>query len=490
MAKAQIKDLIPGKTYRVQVRAVNDNGEYSEWSTSQQFTVPNNIDVSGAYAIAPITKMTYRTIVGDSTATKQSGLIQSAGFNGALLNNNNLDMTPANAGNAGWAIDYSGNAIFNNILARGTIQATQGYFGDWSIGAADGFNALKYTYTSGTTDSVLSYLSPYSLNLAVKNSIFGTNYETYLTALENADFRLFSIRNMALQSTPTDLRNLFYVTTTGLIYSKNGASFDGSISTVGGITNTGKISSDSTTTSGRTLEISNSGATYGSANATITWVGVSVAANTNAYFTAYDANTGGTANTKYKVRLDGTVFSDAGTAMSTPADYAEMFEWLDGNPNNDDRVGTSVVLENGKIREATAEEVPFGVVSGNPAVLGDTAWSSWTGRYLKDEFNRNIYEEYSVIFWIDSEGKEHHYDSNKIPEDIIVPDNHEVLISKRQVENPEFDETMLYVPRQERKEWDAVGMVGKLRLKIGQSVAPSWIKIKDISDTVEEWLVK
>ena len=41
--------------------------------------------------------------------------------------------------------------------------------------------------------------------------------------------------------------------------------------------------------------------------------------------------------------------------------------------------------------------------------------------------------------------------------------------------NPDYDSTKDYVSREDRKEWDTVGLVGKLR---------------DISDSVEEWLVR
>ena len=40
------------------------------------------------------------------------------------------------------------------------------------------------------------------------------------------------------------------------------------------------------------------------------------------------------------------------------------------------------------------------------------------------------------------------------------------------------------------KEWDTVGLMGKLRLKKGQPTGTNWIKMRDISDTVEEWLVR
>ena len=33
-------------------------------------------------------------------------------------------------------------------------------------------------------------------------------------------------------------------------------------------------------------------------------------------------------------------------------------------------------------------------------------------------------------------------------------------------------------------------MLGKLRVKVNQPVGASWIKLKNISDTVEQWLVR
>ena len=61
---------------------------------------------------------------------------------------------------------------------------------------------------------------------------------------------------------------------------------------------------------------------------------------------------------------------------------------------------------------------------------------------------------------------------------------------KRKKLNPEWDSSQQYISRQDRKEWEAIGLMGKLRLKKGEPVNPNWIKLRDISTTVEEWLVK
>ena len=56
--------------------------------------------------------------------------------------------------------------------------------------------------------------------------------------------------------------------------------------------------------------------------------------------------------------------------------------------------------------------------------------------------------------------------------------------------NPDYDESKQYTPREQRPEWSCVGLLGQLLLRKGQPVAPTWIKIKDVSDKVELWLVK
>jgi hypothetical protein len=56
--------------------------------------------------------------------------------------------------------------------------------------------------------------------------------------------------------------------------------------------------------------------------------------------------------------------------------------------------------------------------------------------------------------------------------------------------NPDYDSDAPYTPREGRKEWDAVGLVGKLRLRKGQPTGARWRKMRDVSEGVEEWLVR
>ncbi len=155
---------------------------------------------------------------------------------------------------------------------------------------------------------------------------------------------------------------------------------------------------------------------------------------------------------------DGVVYSDGGTTMQSPADYAEMFEWSDGNSSDEDRRGYTVVLDGNKVRIATSSDSTdniIGVVSGNPAVLADNAWDRWAEKYQKDDYNCYIRNS----------------------------DGDRIL-------NSSYDDTQTYVPREDRKEWDAIGMVGKLRVRKGQQTGTRWLKMRDVSDSIEEWLVR
>ena len=68
----------------------------------------------------------------------------------------------------------------------------------------------------------------------------------------------------------------------------------------------------------------------------------------------------------------GNIYLDSGTVGTNNADYAEMFEWNDGNTNNADRRGFFVSLTNGnKIVVGNSDVI--GVVSSRPVIIGDAA---------------------------------------------------------------------------------------------------------------------
>ena len=159
----------------------------------------------------------------------------------------------------------------------------------------------------------------------------------------------------------------------------------------------------------------------------------------------------------FSVQFDGTVKAKSTITASTTADYAEFFEWLDSNPDNEDRVGYFVTLDGNKIRIATNEDdYILGVVSGEPFVLGNGDCDTWNGMFLRDEFRRTIYEPApKMVEILDSEG-------NPTGEFEEVEGEFEGTRPKL---NPEYDHTQPYISRFDRKEWAPVGMLGVLSVR-------------------------
>jgi len=214
------------------------------------------------------------------------------------------------------------------------------------------------------------------------------------------------------------------------------------------------------------------------------------------------------ADNEFSIRGDGNVFCD-GSFSGGGADYAEYFEWKDGNGSDEDRVGYSVVLDGNKIVKATDSDDAnkiIGVISVNPAVVGDSDIDRWKQKFLLDDFGREITEEITVTEWrgehttdegIFNKNYLYSYDTDRIPNDVTVPSDAEVKSVDangnkflRRKTNPDWNENEAYISREDRKEWDTVGLMGKLRLRKGQPTGTNWIKMRDISDTVEEWLVR
>jgi dsDNA-binding SOS-regulon protein len=46
------------------------------------------------------------------------------------------------------------------------------------------------------------------------------------------------------------------------------------------------------------------------------------------------------------------------------------------------------------------------------------------------------------------------------------------------------------VSREDRDEWNLIGLTGQVTMTKGQKTGDRWIKMRDISDTVEEWLIR
>ena len=135
----------------------------------------------------------------------------------------------------------------------------------------------------------------------------------------------------------------------------------------------------------------------------------------------------------------------AGTVSPSGADYAEYFEFEDGNPNKEDRIGYLVELAGNKIRFANGTDI-LGATSGTKCVIGDAEEMNWHGKYERDELGRYVYEDVTLIH---NKGTEEEYT--------------ETLHVKKISAN--YDPSKTYIPRSDRPEWAPVGLLGKVLVR-------------------------
>lgn len=133
-----------------------------------------------------------------------------------------------------------------------------------------------------------------------------------------------------------------------------------------------------------------------------------------------------TQNSAMQVDFSGNVYA-GGAYKTNGADYAEYFEWLDGNTKNQDRVGLFVTLDGDKIKLANKGDYILGVISANPSIVGNSAELDWHDKYKTDVYGRLIYDE-----------------------------SHNLIL------NENYNDTLEYIPRGARKEYSKVGLLGQL----------------------------
>ncbi|MGW6365161.1 peptidase G2 autoproteolytic cleavage domain-containing protein [Bacillus subtilis] len=182
--------------------------------------------------------------------------------------------------------------------------------------------------------------------------------------------------------------------------------------------------------------------------------------NSKSYSLAMGHGTGNASESNKKIELSaeyGTVrATGAVESTSNLKDFAEYFESIDGK-----KIEASylVALDGDKIRKADKGDKILGVVSKTAGlVLGGSAFY-WNDRYLHDEFGGLIYHE-------------------------IVEDGRTVTVP---VENPDYDPTVEYTPREERDEWHVIGLIGQVYVRIDEtvSVGDSVSAIKGIATKAE-----
>ena len=129
------------------------------------------------------------------------------------------------------------------------------------------------------------------------------------------------------------------------------------------------------------------------------------------------------------------------------ADFAELFEWADGNPNDEDRRGLFVTLEGEKIKLANVGDDYIGIVSGDQAFIGNSASEEWQGKYLTDVFGAKLSQEVEVPAKTDD-----------VTGEVIIPASTTI----QYVLNPDYDPNEEYIMRENRKEWGIVGLIGQI----------------------------
>lgn len=186
--------------------------------------------------------------------------------------------------------------------------------------------------------------------------------------------------------------------------------------------------------------------------------GRGVGQSSGSIFVIGNGNGGTTAGNSNAFRVNGygTPYSKSGL-NTTGCDYAEYFEWQDGNENDEDRRGYFVTLDGKYIKIADAGDWVLGIVSGFPSIIGNGD-EEWRGRYVFDDFGTPVIETF-----------EYEVDES---ETITNEDGEKETVTKKVKktgtkwkEKPEYDSTQLYIERSERKEWSAIGMLGVLSVR-------------------------
>jgi hypothetical protein len=247
------------------------------------------------------------------------------------------------------------------------------------------------------------------------------------------------------------------------------------------------------------------------------YTGTSVLANAtraaSADYKLFAGYTGNVSNLAFKVAGDGNVSAD-GTFSGNGADYQEWFESLDGSELE---IGKAVVLDGDKVRIYNAATDSADNILGitrpqadnkNSAMIGNTAFNHWTDKYLTDDWGVFIREDVTVWEWDAVEATEsdeaipagsvYEY---KQPDGWTPPAGATSSTESIRKLNPDYNKPNLsderdawddegYAPRADRDEWNLIGLLGQVQIKADEATNPRWLKMKDISDAVEMWMIR
>ncbi|MDU0201026.1 peptidase G2 autoproteolytic cleavage domain-containing protein [Paenibacillus sp. MAH-36] len=145
---------------------------------------------------------------------------------------------------------------------------------------------------------------------------------------------------------------------------------------------------------------------------------------------------------------NGKGFADVGW-FGGGADFAEMFETMDGQPID---VGYMVTLDGDgdRIRKAKSNDhFLLGITSANPSFLANSGELRWKDKFMTDEWGRVLLQNVLVPAVVDKKGK------------VIIPEHMET----RPRINPNYNAAQSYKARSQRLEWVAVGLLGQILVR-------------------------
>jgi hypothetical protein len=253
---------------------------------------------------------------------------------------------------------------------------------------------------------------------------------------------------------------------------------------------------------------------------------ISATRASNSAFNLLTAFANGTADLKWKVRGDGEVTAD-GSFTGGGAGYQIVLEWKDGNPDSEDRIGWSVILEensNGQfIRKTRDGEIADGVISATSAFVENDSPMKYHKKHKRDKYKRTLTEPYKQIEWVeivvapiaaipvqhDEHGFTtheatpaikgvyhlHSYQLDRIPNGLTPPDDATIISDDeygpllREQLHPDYDSSLPYIRRSERTEWDKVEIIGICIVRDDQIIPSHWKKLQSLSNNVSEYFV-
>lgn len=214
------------------------------------------------------------------------------------------------------------------------------------------------------------------------------------------------------------------------------------------------------------------------------------------------------------ITTNGNMYFQGSLTTSTTADYAEYFE---SDLTEKIPLGTSVTFTGigKKIKIATGNDIPYGVISDSGALIANGAEEEWSNKWIYQDVTEDVYETECTEKQITKDVetiKNNGIHIDTITETIKEPVTVEVDVYKngvkvgtrsvpkkiktgtqtvnKRVINPDFDPTKQYIPRSQRPGWNIVGLMGVVKVIKTTIKSPQWVRIGDCDDVYDYYLIK